>query len=71
MDITITVALIGLIGVLLGLPIKIWYDRYQESKQISRFAMGLKNEIRRIKEDILERKPWEHPGKSWIHGLLK
>lgn len=67
---TIIAALIALIGVLLGWFIKINYDRYQENRQISMFAMALKNEIKRIREDILERKPMEHPGKSWIHGLL-
>ena len=62
---------VTLIGVLAGWFIRFGYDRYQENKQIRILTIGLKDEIRRIREDILARKPIEQYDEKAIHGLLK
>lgn len=71
MDKTIVAVLTVLLSPLVYWFIKINYDRYQEKKTIRTLKTGLKDEIRRIREDIIARMPIEQYHKQGVHGLFR
>ena len=71
MDKTYIALLTVLLSILVSWFIKIKYDRFLEKKPIRTIKAGFKDEIRRIRKDIMARMPVEQYGKQAMHGLFR